>query len=76
MVWQVGLAIDGRKFWFHDGWQDFVKYHSIYVRHYLVFKYAKNSTFDVPILDTTACEIDYPYNCGETKNEEDSVPRD
>ncbi|KAI9181536.1 hypothetical protein LWI28_015908 [Acer negundo] len=60
-VWQVGLTKEGRKIWFHDGWHEFVQYHSISTGYFLVFKYGKKSTFNVLIFDLTACEIQYPY---------------
>ncbi|XP_052288120.1 B3 domain-containing transcription factor VRN1-like isoform X2 [Citrus sinensis] len=69
-VWQVGLRKDGRKIWLQDGWDNFAEYHSIAVGYFLVFKYAKNSTFDVLVFDMTACEIDYPYDYEETESEE------
>lgn len=69
-VWQVGLRKDGSKFWLQDGWDNFAEYHSIAVGYFLVFKYAKNSTFDVLVFDMTACEIDYPYDYEETESKE------
>lgn len=66
-VWKVGLTREGRKIWFNDGWHDFVKNHSIFNDYFLVFEYAKNSTFDVLIFDKTACEIE--YTCAELENE-------
>ncbi|TXG64432.1 hypothetical protein EZV62_011426 [Acer yangbiense] len=60
-VWQVGLTKEERKIWFHDGWHEFVQYHSISTGYFLVFKYGKKSTFNVLIFDLTACEIQYPY---------------
>lgn len=66
-VWKVGLTREGRKIWFNDGWHDFVKNHSILKDYFLVFEYAKNSTFDVLIFDKSACEIE--YTCAEPENE-------
>ncbi|KAK1556950.1 hypothetical protein Q3G72_015122 [Acer saccharum] len=75
-VWHVRLTKDGKKIWFHVGWNDFVKYHSICVGSFLVFKYGKNSNFDVLIFDTTACEIQYPYYYGGgLKNDENNLGR-
>ncbi|KAJ0077415.1 hypothetical protein Patl1_36258 [Pistacia atlantica] len=68
-VWLVRLTKDGRKIWFQDGWDDFIQYHSISVGYFLVFKYVKNSTFQVLIFDSTACEIHYPYNAMEANPE-------
>ncbi|KAK0581303.1 hypothetical protein LWI29_012345 [Acer saccharum] len=73
-VWHMRLTKDGKKIWFHVGWHDFVKYHSICVGYFLVFKYGKNSNFDVLIFDMTACEIQYPYYCGGgLKNTENNL---
>ncbi|KAK1559965.1 hypothetical protein Q3G72_020626 [Acer saccharum] len=73
-VWHVRLTKDGKKIWFHVGWNDFVKYHSICAGYFLVFKYGKNSNFDVLIFDMTACEIQYPYYCGGgLKNDENNL---
>lgn len=65
-VWQVRLTKDGKTVWFDDGWQDFVTGNSISIGYFLVFKYEKNSTFQVLIFDMTACEIDYPYSDEES----------
>ncbi|KAL5788446.1 hypothetical protein ACOSP7_005395 [Xanthoceras sorbifolium] len=67
-VWHVGLTKDGSKILFNDGWDDFVKYHSIGVGYFLVFKYGRNTNFDVLILGTTYCEIEYPYNGENVEN--------
>ncbi|KAK3195629.1 hypothetical protein Dsin_026939 [Dipteronia sinensis] len=73
-VWQVGLTKEEQKIWFHDGWHEFVQYHSISTGYFLVFKYGKNSKFNVLIFDMTACEIQYPYVKEEPEIEnEDSV---
>ncbi|KAL5790809.1 hypothetical protein ACOSQ2_005697 [Xanthoceras sorbifolium] len=68
-VWQVGLTSDGKKIWFDDGWNDFVQYHSISVGHFLLFKYKKNSNFNVPIFNMSAYEIQYPYNGNDDSDE-------
>lgn len=75
-VWQVGVTKDKGKIWLDDGWHHFVKDHSICVAYFLVFKYAKNSTFDVLIFDMTACEIDYPYHRGQPNKEEQNSIHD
>lgn len=65
-VWRVRLTKDGKRVSFGDGWQDFVASNSISVGYFLVFRYEKNSTFQVLIFDMTACEIDYPYSDEES----------
>jgi hypothetical protein len=63
--WQVGLEKANKKIWFHDGWQDFMEYHSIHYGYFLVFRYEGNSKFHVLVFDNTATEIEYPRikNC-------------
>ncbi|KAL5735846.1 hypothetical protein ACOSQ2_030634 [Xanthoceras sorbifolium] len=68
-VWKVELMKDGRKFWFRDGWNDFVEYHSITTGYFLVFRYGKHSNFHVLIFDMSACEIQYPHYCVGQKND-------
>ncbi|KAL5858066.1 hypothetical protein ACOSQ3_005524 [Xanthoceras sorbifolium] len=68
-VWKVELMKDERKFWFRDGWHDFVEYHSITTGYFLVFRYGKNSNFHVLIFNMSACEIQYPYYCVGQKND-------
>ncbi|KAL5790801.1 hypothetical protein ACOSQ2_005689 [Xanthoceras sorbifolium] len=68
-VWQVGLTKDRRKIWFQDGWYDFVQYHSIKTGYFLVFKYGKNSNFNVLIFDLTALRYNTPI-MDEIENED------
>ncbi|KAL5788452.1 hypothetical protein ACOSP7_005401 [Xanthoceras sorbifolium] len=76
-IWHVQLTKDEKNIWLHDGWHDFVKYHSICAGHFLVFKYGKNSNFHVLIFDKTACEIQYPYYFGGTEiDEQNSLLQD
>ncbi|KAG6707235.1 hypothetical protein I3842_06G020600 [Carya illinoinensis] len=59
--WQVGLErAKDKEIWFHDGWHDFVEYHSIDNGYFLVFRYEGNSNFHVLVFDKTATEIQYP----------------
>ncbi|XP_031249457.1 B3 domain-containing transcription factor VRN1-like [Pistacia vera] len=73
LVWQVGLTKYARKIWFKDGWHNFAETNSIKIGYFVVFKYVKNSTFDVLIFDTTACEIQYPNNRGEPGNKKQKM---
>ncbi|KAH7575169.1 hypothetical protein JRO89_XS02G0057300 [Xanthoceras sorbifolium] len=76
-VWYVKLTKEGKEIWFHDGWHDFVKYHSICAGYFLVFKYEKESNFHGLIFDKTACEVQYPYYCEQLENDEQNpVQRD
>lgn len=59
--WHVELCKDEKRVWFDDGWGEFIQHHAISVGNLLVFKYMKNSTFNVKIFDhDTSFEIDYP----------------
>ncbi|XP_035542526.1 B3 domain-containing transcription factor VRN1-like [Juglans regia] len=59
--WQVGLerSATEKEMWFHEGWHDFVEYHSIDSGYFLVFRYQGNSNFHVLVFDKTATEIQY-----------------
>ncbi|KAK3195645.1 hypothetical protein Dsin_026955 [Dipteronia sinensis] len=76
-TWHVQLTKEEKKIWFlHDGWHDFVKYHSICVGSFLVFKYRKNSSFHVLIFDQSACEIQYSIYHGGPNNDEQNSNQD
>ncbi|XP_054776829.1 B3 domain-containing transcription factor VRN1 [Prosopis cineraria] len=61
-VWRVGLQKLGNKFWFLDGWQEFVQRYSIGVGYLLVFRYEGKSSFNVHIFNLATCEINYQSN--------------
>ncbi|KAE8077337.1 hypothetical protein FH972_015909 [Carpinus fangiana] len=61
-LWQVGLEKCNKEIWFHDGWQEFMEYHSIHYGYFLVFRYEGNSKFHVLVFDNTATEIHYPWS--------------
>ena len=48
--------------WFENGWCEFASCHGLTMGHLLVFKYDRNSHFDVLIFDATATKIDYPLD--------------
>lgn len=58
-VWRVGLKKADNKFWFFDGWQEFVQRYSIGVGYFLVFRYEGNSSFNVNIFHLATSEINY-----------------
>ncbi|XP_059438742.1 B3 domain-containing transcription factor VRN1-like [Corylus avellana] len=59
--WKVGLEKPNGEIWFHDGWKEFMEYHSIHYGYFLVFRYEGNSKFHVLVFDNTATEIQYPW---------------
>ncbi|XP_062022842.1 B3 domain-containing transcription factor VRN1 [Rosa rugosa] len=61
-VWRVGLKKADNKYWFQDGWQDFIERYSIRTGYFLIFRYEGNSSFTVHIYNLTTAEINYPPN--------------
>lgn len=59
---RIGLIKADDKFWFHDGWQQFVERYSIRVGYFLVFRYEGNALFNVHIFNLPASEINYHSN--------------
>lgn len=60
--WCVHFKKNKKMAWFDDGLESFMEDNSIGVNYLLLFKYTKNSCFNVHIFDLTATEIDYPCN--------------
>ncbi|XP_043713901.1 B3 domain-containing protein Os11g0197600-like isoform X2 [Telopea speciosissima] len=60
--WHVKLSKTTSGTYIEDGWQDFIKDHSIYDHNFLVFGYDGNICFDVKIFDGSACERDYVFS--------------
>ncbi|KAI5314413.1 PREDICTED: B3 [Prunus dulcis] len=61
-VWRVGIKKADNKFWFHDGWQEFIERYSIRVGYFLTFRYEGHSSFTVHIFNLTTAEINYQPN--------------
>lgn len=61
-VWPVGLIKADDKFWFHEGWQEFMERYSIRVGYFLVFRYEGHAVFTVHIFNLSASEINYQSN--------------
>ncbi|CAN1133565.1 B3 domain-containing transcription factor VRN1 [Linum perenne] len=61
-VWRIGIVKADDKFWFHDGWHDFVESYSIRVGYMLIFRYEGNAIFNVHIFNLSASEINYQTN--------------
>ncbi|KAL6209694.1 hypothetical protein ACLB2K_020634 [Fragaria x ananassa] len=62
-VWRIGLKKAAEnKYWFQDGWQDFIERYSIHIGYFLIFRYEGNSSFIVNIFNLTTAEINYPPN--------------
>ncbi|KAJ0077253.1 hypothetical protein Patl1_36240 [Pistacia atlantica] len=59
-AWLVELRKDNHKLWFDNGWYKFIEDCSIHVGYLLVFKYQRNSNFNVHIFDLATSEIKYP----------------
>ncbi|KAJ4965246.1 hypothetical protein NE237_017095 [Protea cynaroides] len=54
--WLVKVKKIKDGWFFHKGWNRFVKYHSLKVGEFLVFSYRGNSKFRVTIFDRSTCE--------------------
>ncbi|XP_021680733.2 B3 domain-containing transcription factor VRN1 isoform X2 [Hevea brasiliensis] len=61
-VWRVGLIKADDKFWFHEGWPEFMDSYSIRVGYFLVFRYEGHAVFSVHIFNLSASEINYQSN--------------
>ncbi|CAI0446931.1 unnamed protein product [Linum tenue] len=61
-VWRIGIVKADDKFWFHDGWHDFVESYKIRVGYLLIFRYEGNAIFNVHIFNLSASEINYQTN--------------
>lgn len=59
-VWLVVFEKVNQKFWFLNGWHEFVEYYSIQAGYFLVFRYEGKSNFNVHIYDLRTSEIKYP----------------
>lgn len=70
-VWHVALTRKGKDIWFHCGWEDFVESYSISARYFLMFRYEKNSNFNVIIFNLNACVGEESMN-----DEQNSDPKD
>ncbi|VVA16693.1 PREDICTED: B3 [Prunus dulcis] len=57
-LWTVELEERENGFFFHDGWQGFVRDHCLEIGNFLVFDYDGDSMFDVTIYEPTGCEKD------------------
>ncbi|XP_027909038.1 B3 domain-containing transcription factor VRN1-like isoform X3 [Vigna unguiculata] len=47
------------KYWFRDGWQEFIQHYSIGVGYLLVFRYEGKSCFNVHVFNLATSEINY-----------------
>jgi len=69
IVWNIGLTTRGDTIYFTNGWQQFVKDHSLKENDFLVFKYNGESHFEVLIFNgNSLCEKAAPYfvqKCGQ-----------
>ncbi|XP_042495566.1 B3 domain-containing protein Os01g0723500-like [Macadamia integrifolia] len=54
--WPIKLSKTTEGTYLEDGWQDFVKDHSIDEYNFLLFGYDRNTCFSVNIFDKSACE--------------------
>ncbi|KAK1296461.1 B3 domain-containing protein [Acorus calamus] len=55
-IWPANLVIKEGHMYFENGWQEFVRDHSIKCGEVLLFKYDGNSCFRVLVFDASSCE--------------------
>ncbi|KAF9600019.1 hypothetical protein IFM89_002492 [Coptis chinensis] len=60
-LWSVRLCVSEDGTFLQNGWQDFLKDHSLGNFEVLVFRYDGNRHFNVQIYDTTRCEKQYGF---------------
>ncbi|XP_065856732.1 B3 domain-containing transcription factor VRN1-like isoform X1 [Euphorbia lathyris] len=61
-VWPVGLIKADDKFWFHEGWPEFMERYCIRTGYFLVFRYEGHAVFTVHIFNLPTSEINYQSN--------------
>ncbi|CAJ2675508.1 unnamed protein product [Trifolium pratense] len=74
VMWNVGLTTRDDTLYFTNGWQEFMKDHSLKENDFLVFKYNGESLFEVFIFDGESnCEKAASYfvgKCGDAQTEQ------
>ncbi|KAL5071960.1 hypothetical protein RYX36_022847 [Vicia faba] len=74
VVWNIGLVIRDDSVYFVNGWERFVKDHSLKENDFLVFKYNGESLFEVLVFDGNSfCEKAASYfvgKCGPAQTEQ------
>ncbi|XP_021896354.1 B3 domain-containing protein REM16-like, partial [Carica papaya] len=78
ITWNVELTSKDDALFFQDGWQEFVKDHSLKENDVLIFRYHERSHFDVFMFDgQNLCEKEVSYFINKSANEkpEDKSPR-
>ncbi|CAJ2675505.1 unnamed protein product [Trifolium pratense] len=69
VLWNVGLTTRDDTLYFANGWQEFMKDHSLKENDFLVFKYNGESHFEVLIFDgESLCEKAASYFVGKCSN--------
>ncbi|CAJ2675514.1 unnamed protein product [Trifolium pratense] len=69
VLWNIGLSIRDDTVYFEDGWQRFVKDHSLKENDFLLFKYNGESLFEVFIFEGESnCEKAAAYFVGKCDN--------
>ncbi|KAL0365450.1 UNVERIFIED_CONTAM: B3 domain-containing protein [Sesamum angustifolium] len=57
--WDVKLLHENREIYFAEGWQDFVRHHSLGRAEFLLFNYNGKMSFDVVIFGINGCARNY-----------------
>ncbi|KAK1296252.1 hypothetical protein QJS10_CPB15g01695 [Acorus calamus] len=69
-IWPVNLITKEGHTFFENGWQEFVRDHSIKCGNVLVFRYDGDSHFKVQVFDSSGCEKE---DCFSVKPCEDAI---
>jgi hypothetical protein len=57
--WKINWIKRDHDIWFKNGWEKFAQHYSMSFGHFLVFRFEKESQFQVIIFDKSALEINY-----------------
>ncbi|KAL6637460.1 hypothetical protein ACP70R_025032 [Stipagrostis hirtigluma subsp. patula] len=60
-TWSIGVGSDTDEVVLRSGWKEFVSAHSLKEGDYLLFRYTRESSFDVLIFDSSGCEKTSPH---------------
>ncbi|XP_057973365.1 B3 domain-containing protein REM16-like [Malania oleifera] len=79
ITWNVELVTSGDSLLLKNGWEEFAKDHCLKENDFLIFRYSKNSHFDVLVFEKQSlCEKEATYlvrKCGHAKVESGCSPK-
>uniref|UniRef100_A0A1D1YTV3 B3 domain-containing protein Os11g0197600 n=1 Tax=Anthurium amnicola TaxID=1678845 RepID=A0A1D1YTV3_9ARAE len=66
-IWRVGMIKNEKGVFFRDGWEEFVRDHSLQTGEFLVFEYQGGSRFRVLIFDASMCEKEDAFDVSSSR---------